>query len=402
MNEDRLKKLLRETPVPGEEEAARRGLRVLEEAFDAERKPARRPVRPRLTLAIAAGALLAVLMLSPAGATVRDWIDDVFTAGVRNAQPALTELPGGGKLLVHSADGAWVVHEDGSRRLLGRFEEATWSPRGLFVAVTSGRTLSAVDPEGSPRWSISAGAPVSDPRWSPSGVRIAYRAGRELRVVVANGTGDTVLDPLVAPLTPAWSPQGAHLLAYVDSDDELRLVNTDTRQTLGSSRALPGIAKLVWSPAGSTLLETSARSLQLRAVTLSKLGDRLELEPPQRLELPAGTTVRTAAFAPDGQTVAALLRLPASGPRSIRSEVVSIDVASGVQRRLFGVSGELSDLAWSPRGRRLLLSWPDANQWLFIPIGGRGIRAIDRISEEFGPGERSPSFPRVEGWCCQR
>jgi dipeptidyl aminopeptidase/acylaminoacyl peptidase len=401
MNEERLKTLLRETPVPGEAEAAQRGLRVVSEAF-AEREPPRRPVLPRLAGAFAIVTLLAALMLSPAGAEVRDWIDDVFTAGVRNAEPALTELPGGGRLLVHSADGAWVVHGDGSRRLLGRFAEATWSPHGLFVAVVSGRTLSAVDPEGNPRWSISARTLVSDPRWSPSGVRIAYRAGRELRVVVANGTDDTALDPLVAPLAPAWSPQGAHMLAYVDSDGELRLLNTDTRQTLGSSPALPGIEALAWSPDGSTLLEASPRSLRLREVTVSKLGDRLELGPPRRVDLPAGATVRTAAFAPDSQTVAALLRLPASGPRSIRSEVISIGVTDGTQRRLFGVSGGLSDLAWSPQGRRLLLTWPLADQWLFIPVGGRGIRAIDRISEVFGPGERSPSFPRIEGWCCQR
>ena len=401
MNEDRLKTLLRETPVPGETEAAQRGLRVVNEAF-AEHKPPRPAVLPRLAVAFALVTLLAALMLSPAGAKVRGWIDDVFTAGVRNAEPALTQLPGGGRLLVHSADGAWVVHGDGSRRLLGRFAEATWSPRGLFVAVTSGRTLSAVDPEGNPRWSISAGAPVSDPRWSPSGVRIAYRAGRQLRVIVANGSGDAVLDPLVAPLAPAWSPQGAHLLAYVDSGGKLRLVNTDTRQTLGSSRGLPGIAELAWSPNGSALLEASRRSLQLREVTTSKLVDRLDLGPPQRIDLPDGATVRAAAFAPDGRAVAALLRLPATGPRSTRSEVVSIDVRNGTQRRLFGVSGGLSDLAWSPQGRRLLLTWPLADQWLFIPIRGRGIRAIDRISEEFGPGERSPSFPRIEGWCCQR
>lgn len=400
MNEERLKTLLRETPVPGEAEAAQRGLRVVGEAF-AERKPPQRPVLPRLAVAFAVATLLVALMLSPAGAEVRGWIDDVFTAGVRNAEPALTELPGGGRLLVHSADGAWVVHGDGSRRLLGRFGEATWSPHGLFVAATSGRTLSAVDPEGNPRWSISARAAVGDPRWSPSGVRIAYRAGRELRVVVADGSGDAVLDPLVAPLAPAWSPQGTHLLAYVDGDGALRLVNTDTQQTLGSSRALPGIAELAWSPDGSTLLEATPGSLRLREVTTSKLGDRLDLGPPRHLDLPAGATVRTAAFAPDGKTVAALLRLPASAGRSIRSEVVSINVADGTQRRLFGVSGGLSDLAWSPRGRRLLLTWPLADQWLFIPVGGRGIRAIDRISEVFGPGERNPSFPRIEGWCCQ-
>ncbi len=399
MNEQRLKTLLRETPLPGEAEAAERGLRVVEQAF-AEHEPSRRPALPRLALAFSVVTLLTALILSPAGAKVRSWIDDVFTAGVRNAAPALTELPGGGRLLVESAAGPWVVQADGSRRLLGRYEEATWSPHGLFVAVASGSTLSAVDPEGNPRWSVSAEAPVNDPRWSPSGVRIAYRAGRELRVIVADGTGDGILDRRVAPMAPAWSPPGAHVLAYLDADGELRIANTDTGEILGSAQALPGVTALQWSADGSTLLEASRRSLRLRPVVADKLGGRLDLGQPRNVDLPAGATVQAAAFAPGGRTVAALLRLPATGPRSIRSEVVSIDVDSGTRRRLFGVSGGLSGIAWSPHGDRLLLTWPDADQWLFIPVGGRGIRAIDGISEEFGPGKRNPSFPRIEGWCC--
>ncbi len=133
MSEERLRALLREEPIPGAAEAERRGLALLERAY-AERRPAARPVMPRLAVALAAAALLAALLLSPAGAAVRNWIGDVFTAGVRNAQPALTEVPGGGRLLVQSSRGPWVVQPDGSRRLLGHYEEASWSPHGLFVA----------------------------------------------------------------------------------------------------------------------------------------------------------------------------------------------------------------------------------------------------------------------------
>ena len=38
-------------------------------------------------------AALAALVLSPAGAEVRDWISDTIDPGVRNAEPALTSLP---------------------------------------------------------------------------------------------------------------------------------------------------------------------------------------------------------------------------------------------------------------------------------------------------------------------
>jgi hypothetical protein len=400
MNESRLRTLLRETPVPEGEAAAQRGLRIVSEAF-AERGAPRRQALPRLALAFAISLLLGALVLSPAGAKVRDWIDDVFTAGVPNAERALTDVPGGGRLLVQSPDGAWVVQADGSRRLLGSFRSATWSPHGLFVAATSGRTLTAIEPGGDPHWSISAGRAVSDPRWSPSGFRIAYRDGRSLRVIAADGADDALLDPRTAAVPPAWFPPGLHLLAYVDADGRLRIVNTDTKEAMGSTAAVPGTAGLSWAADGSALLEVAPQALSMLRVSTSKLAGRLRLSPATRLSLPAGARVRAAAFSPRDHTIAALLRLPPQA-RSPRSEMVLIDPDSGSLKRLFGVSGRLSGLAWSPDGKRLLLAWPDADQWLFVPLRpGDRIRAIGGISAAFSPGKGNADFPVVDGWCCR-
>jgi len=79
-----------------------------------------------------------------------------------------------------------------------------------------------------------------------------------------------------------------------------------------------------------------------------------------------------------------------------------IDTNSGPPRRFFAVSGRLSQLAWSPDGDRLLLAWPAADQWLFLPAGGRGhLQAIGNIASVFSPGRRGQApFPRIEGWCC--
>jgi dipeptidyl aminopeptidase/acylaminoacyl peptidase len=400
MNENRLKALLRETPLPGEEAAELRGLRVINEAF-AERKQPRQQVLPRLALAFAIGLLLAALALTPAGAKVRDWIDEVFTAGVPNAERALTDVPGGGRLLVQSPRGPWVVQPDGTRRLLGRYDSATWSPHGLFVAAASGQTLTTVEPGGDPHWSVSTAGTVADPRWSPSGFRIAYRAGRSLRAAVADGTADALIDPRVAPVPPAWFPPGLHLLAYVDADGRLRLVNTDTKETMGSAVAPPDIAGLSWAADGSALLEAAPHALSLLHVSVGKLAARLLLGPAIRLPLPHGARVRSAAFSPRGRTIAALLRLPRQAG-SQRSEVVLIDPASDSLRRLFGVSGRLSDLAWSPDGKRLLLAWPDADQWLFVPVrGDRRIQAVAGISTAFSPGKPAAArFPAIDGWCC--
>jgi hypothetical protein len=399
MSEDRLRTLLREEPIPGAAEAERRGLALVERAY-AERRPAGRPVLPRLAVALAAAALLAALLLSPAGAAVRHWIDDAFSAGVENARPALTDVPGGGRLLVRSSRGPWVVQPDGSRRLLGHYSEASWSPHGLFVAAASGRTLSAIEPGGTPHWSISAAGSVSDPRWSPSGFRIAYRTGRSLGVIKADGTGDHLLGP-AAPVAPAWFPLGTHLLAYVDATRRLRIVEADTSRTLASAAAAPGAMALAWSADGRALLELSPHGLWLRHLHLDKLADRIRLDAPLRVLPPTDAVVRTAAFAPHRRTIAALLerRGPAGEPHS---EALLIDADGGPPHPLFAVSGHLSQLAWSPDGSRLLLAWPAADQWLFLPTSGHGhLQAIGNIASVFSPGSRAQApFPQVEGWCC--
>lgn len=403
MNEPQLKSLLASTPIPEAEQAERRGLPLVEEAF-AQRQPAHRAVLPRLALSFAVAVLLAALMLSPAGATVRDWIGDVFTAGVPDAEPGLTEIPGGGRLLVQGPAGPWVVQPDGSRRLLGSYSDATWSPRGLFVGAASGHALSAIEPDGTPRWSLSATRPVNDPRWSPSGFQIAYRAGTSLHVVAGDGTGDVPIDARVAPLPPAWSPQGLALLAYITEDGELHIAESNSGQTLGSAAALTGITNLEWAADGLTLLEASPTALRLRSVTVRKALAGLGIGPPRPLPLPDGATVRAAAVSPNGVTIAVLLQFRGDGERPPHSEVALIDgPRRGSLRRLLSVPGPLSDLAWSPDGGRLLVSWRAADQWLFIPADGRGrVRAIDGIAAEFAPGDPgAPSFPRIEGWCCR-
>jgi hypothetical protein len=242
------------------------------------------------------------------------------------------------------------------------------------------------------------------PRWSPSGFRIAYRAGRTLRVVAGDGTGDTLVAKNVAYLPPVWSPQGLDLIAYVETGAGVRIANTETGQMVGSAGALDGIETLGWAPGGSLLLEASRHALALRQVTMSKLASSLDLGPPRQVGLPDGARVRSAVFSPSGNAVAVLLGLPAGAAGAPRSKVALIDTATRSLRRLFTVRGRLSGLAWSPDGSRLLTSWPDADQWVFIPIEGHGrVRALDGIAAAFDPGKpRSSSFPRIEGWCCTK
>jgi hypothetical protein len=397
MNESKLRALLREEPIPGAVEAERRGLELIDRSY-AERRPVQPPVLPRLAIALAIASLLAALVLSPAGAAVRDWVGDVFTAGVKNAEPALTDIPGGGDLLVQSPRGPWVVRPDGSRRLLGGYDEATWSPHGLYVATASGRSLSAIEPDGTPHWSITAPGRVSEPRWSPSGFRIAYRAGRSLRVERADGSGGDLVATASAEVAPAWYPPGPHLLAYVDAKRRLVLAEADSGKTLDTTAASAGVTSLSWSHDGGELLEVARHELWLREVKAGKLSGLSFSGAADRVRLPA-TVVRAATFAPQRHAIAVLLEHhSAAGPRS---EVLLLDPAGGSPRRLFAVSGRLTELAWSPDGRRLLLAWPAADQWLFVPVArDLRLRAIGNVSAVFSPGRPQAAFPRIEGWCC--
>jgi hypothetical protein len=403
ISERRLREMLLDAPVPGQEEAERRGMALVAEAF-AGRPRTRRSPAPRLALALAATLVLAALVLSPAGAAVRNWVGDVFaTTKAPAPAPALTEVPGGGRLLVLSSDGAWVVQPDGSRRLIGRYDEATWSPHGLFVGAAEGHTLSAVEPDGTAHWSVSAPGIVRDPRWSPSGLRIAYRSGDALRLVHANGSADSQLAPRVAPVPPAWSPRGPHELAFLDASGSLRILDADSGEQLGSASALRGATALAWAPSGSPILEASPLALRTRTVAIDKLAGRARLGAPQALRLPAGATVESAAFSTHSSAVAAILRLPAHGEGPTRSELVLYGPGGGPPRRLLSVPGSLSGLLWSPDGRRLLVSWREVDEWLFIPAeGNREGRAFGPIAPEFAPGAApaDAEFPRAEGWCC--
>jgi len=412
---DALGRALREVEIPLPGGAEERGLRVVEAAF-AERTSGGSELRgamtpktserlggrplPRLALSLGLAALLAVLVLSPAGAAVRSWVDEVLTAPTPRPEPTLGEIPGGGRLLIQSAAGPWVVQPDGSRRLLGDYEEATWSPRGLYVAVAEGRTLSAVEPDGTPHWSSTAPARVSDPRWAPFGTRIAYRAGRTLRVIAGDGTEDQLVAGSSAPIAPSWSPLGDPTLAYVSGAGALRLVNSESLVDLAAAPALDDVAEIEWGAGGKSILEASHGALRLREVQPRKLPPRPSIAVTHSLPVPAGATVADAALAPKRETVAAVLTNWRN--HGTRSSIVVYGPGEAKPRRLLTVPGSLGEVAWSPDGRKLLVTWPAVNEWLFLPLGRGRESAVANISRAFAPGGRAASFPRVDGWCCRR
>jgi hypothetical protein len=309
-----------DVPVP--EGAEDRAWHVVRAAYE-ERVPAPRERKVwRPVLVLAAVAVAAGAVASPPGQAVLDSIREAV--GIERAQPALFSLPAPGRLLVESAGGVWVVQADGSKRRLGDWREASWSPLGRFVVVARANELAAVEPDGDVHWSL-ARPNVRFPRWAGDRIdtRIAYLSGTSLRVVAGDGTGDRLLRRNVATMPPTWLPGDGFRLAYTDRAGRTVVVDADT---------------------GRVLRERDA---------------------------PAAT---------------ALIRR-----RGSASEVV----AGG--RVVFRGTGEFRDVARSPDGRWLLVTWPTADQWVFVRTSGkRRIVAVSGITRQFGGG----AFPRIAGWCC--
>jgi hypothetical protein len=308
-----------ETPEGAEERAWQVARAAFEERVPA--RPERKAWRPVLVLA--AAAVVAGIVASPPGQAVLDSIREAI--GVERAQPALFSLPAGGQLLVESDSGVWVVQADGSKRRLGDWREASWSPFGRFVVVARANELAALEPGGDLHWSI-ARPRVRFPRWtgSPTDTRIAYLSGTSLRVVAGDGTGDRVLRRSVSLAPPTWVAGEGFRLAYVDRAGRTIVVDADTGRVLGRGGERSG----------------------------------------------PGARIRR---------------------RGEASEVV-LD-----GRVVFRGTGDFQDVVRSPDGNWLLVTWPTADQWVFVRVaGGRKIQAVSAITSQFGGG----SFPRIAGWCC--
>ncbi|HJU48278.1 MAG TPA: hypothetical protein VJ689_09100, partial [Gaiellaceae bacterium] len=139
--------------APGEDAARERAWSVVAAAYAEREPPARRRYPGRVGI-VALAAVLALATVGVAGTSAgRGLVTEIRRAiGVERAQPALFSLPAPGRLLVVSGSGAWIVQQDGAKRLLGPYQDATWSPNGLFVAGTRPDELSALEPDGDVRW----------------------------------------------------------------------------------------------------------------------------------------------------------------------------------------------------------------------------------------------------------
>ena len=386
---------LRDQPIPGEAGAAARAWPVVEAALSEREAPARhRPGRragARLALAAALVGAGVLAALTPAGAEVGDWIEDRFASDRGPARPAFAVLPEGGSVLALSRSGAYAIHPDGSSSWLGPFSAAGWSPRGLHVVGVNGSRLTAVDPLGTIKWTRIRPRRVHHPAWSTgAGFTVAYLEGSALRAIAGNG--DPATDRRVrrgaASVAPAWRPRSDRILTYATSRGAIATIDVVSGRTLW--RAL--------GPRQAAAGDVPAEAVAPRALAWSRDGRRLVALTSRSVNVldASGHVRRTIALAGVGRELA----LHPSGRRAavvVGRRVLDVRLAGaapGAAEQLF--QGDVDGLVWSQDGRRLLIGWRGAGQWLLLGPGGR-IRPLDGVSRELGS---AGGFPRVAGWCC--
>jgi hypothetical protein len=368
---------LRRLRAPQEAQAQERAWAVVQAAYAGRAARPRRRSRTSLLL-VPAVIVASILALTPAAATVHRWIDRTLT--VTHPRPELFSLPAPGRILVSGAGGIWTVSADGSRHRIGTAADAAWSPHGLYVVVASRDELSALTPGGTPVWSV-ARPDVRAPRWfAPNGYRIAYLSGATVRVIAGDGTEDRLLAAAVARVAPAWQPEHPYRLAYVARPARLVVRDADSGRIVWA-RSLPSAPKLLsWSADGSDLL-----ALTPGAALVFDGAGRLR----SRVVAATGSW-RSGALSPDGAEVALVdgRTLSLTDLRATPARAHTLFTGAGV-----------GQLAFSPDGTWVLVSWPAADQWVFVRAhGAPRISAASGIARQFG----ASAFPSLDGWCCTR
>ncbi|HET6778104.1 MAG TPA: hypothetical protein VFH26_04400, partial [Gemmatimonadales bacterium] len=169
--------------------------------------------------------LAAIFVVRPDGSG----LTNLTPAGEFERNPVWS--PDGSKILFVREDDLYVMHADGSGRVLiaadiGEASGHSWSPDGTLIAFTpSGfrgdefiQELWVMGADGNHPRRLAANG--STPSWSPDSRRIAYEGDGQIRAINVDGTGGRRLtNQQFGASQPAWSPAGDRIAFLTAIDD---------------------------------------------------------------------------------------------------------------------------------------------------------------------------------------
>jgi hypothetical protein len=198
-----------------------------------------------------------------------------------------------------------------------------------------------------------------------------------LHVVAGDGTDDRTITP-ARTVAPVWRPGPGRVVAYAQGRQAV-VFDVDRGVTLLRTRRGEAPRKLEWSDDGRLLLVFAPHEVRV----FDGRGRVVAQDDPSD-----ATADADASFVPGTHRVTAIR------VHGLQSDVFLF----GNGQSLFRGTGVFRQLAWSPNGRWLLVTWPTANQWVFVRPKPRPRRIVgaSRISTQFG------GFPTMASWCCGR
>lgn len=191
----------------------------------------------------------------------------------------------GGRWLMYTANGLWIVRTDGSgSRRIARFaSDGAWSPDGRRVVFASKETRNNCTDIYSMRLNGTGlrnhtltHACESNPSFSPDGKSIVFQASTEYgQHIVVAGSNDHSRRVIGDGASPDWSPDGKAIAFAVGTT--IRIVDPNGRPVRDIQLAAPNnfkIASVSWAPRGDRFVVAQMQAT-LNSQGVWRGGDRI-------------------------------------------------------------------------------------------------------------------------------